>query len=100
MNYFYRNGVYIHPINRTAMGTKLAVVKSINLPVINLQIVENNLVFDICYKPTNPFNYLTYTSCHSTNTKNNILLSLAKHFVSIVTNNTRKLVEGIQRTFI
>ena len=29
------------------MGTTLAVVKSINLPVINLQIVENNLVFDM-----------------------------------------------------
>ena len=64
--------------------------KSLNFCDINLQIVENNLVFDIYYKPTNSFNYLTYTSCHPPHTKNNILLSLAKLIVSIVTNNRER----------
>ena len=56
---------------------------------INIQIVENNLVFDIHCKPTNSFNYLTYTSCHPLHTKSNISLSLAKRLVSIVTNNRK-----------
>ena len=33
--------------------------KSLNFFGINLQIVESNLVFDIYYKPTNSFDYLT-----------------------------------------
>ena len=33
--------------------------KSLNFLYINIWIVENNLVFDIYYKPTNSFNYLT-----------------------------------------
>ena len=61
--------------------------KSLNFLDINLQIVENNLVFDIYYKPTNSFNYLIYTNCHPPYTKNNRSLSLAKRIVSIVTNN-------------
>ena len=61
--------------------------KSLNFFDINIRIVESNLVFDIHYKPTNSFNYLTYTSCHPPHTKNNISLSLAKRIVSIVTNN-------------
>ena len=59
----------------------------LNFLDISIQIIENNLVFDIHYKPTNSFNHLTYTSCHLPHTKNNILLSLAKRIVSIVTNN-------------
>ena len=61
--------------------------KSLNFLDINIRIVENNLVFDIHYKRTNSFNYLTYTSCHSPHTNNNISLSLAKRIVNIVTNN-------------
>ena len=61
--------------------------KSLNFLDINVRIVEKNIVFDIHYKATNSFNYLTYTSCHPPHTKNNISLSLAKRIVSIVTNN-------------
>ena len=61
--------------------------KSLNFLDINIPIIENNLVLDIHYKPTNSFNYLTYTSCHPPHTKNNISLSLAKRIVSIVNNN-------------
>ena len=68
--------------------------KSLNFLDINIRIVENNLVFDIHYKPTNSFNYLTYTSCHPPHTKNNISLSLAKRIVSIVTyNRENRLME-------
>ena len=58
--------------------------KSLNLLDINVRIVENNLVFDIYYKPNNSFNYLTCSSFYPPHTKNNILLSLAKRIVSIV----------------
>ena len=57
-----------------------------SLHIYNL-IVEKNLVFDIHYKPTNSFNYLTYTTCHPPHTKNNISLSLAKRIISLVTSN-------------
>ena len=55
--------------------------KSLNFLVINIQIVENNLVFDIHCNPTNSFNYLTYTNLNPQHTKNNILLPLAKRIV-------------------
>ena len=61
--------------------------KSLNFLDINIPIIENNLVLDIHYKPTNSFNYLTYTSCHPPHTKNNMSLSLAKRIFSIVNNN-------------
>ena len=70
--------------------------KSLNFPDINLQIVENNLVFDIYYKPTNSFTYLTYTSCHPPHTKNNISLSLAKRIVSIVANNKENRLKELK----
>ena len=60
--------------------------KSLHFLDINIRIVENNLVFDIHYKPTNSFHYLTYTSFHPPHTKKNIS-SLEKRVVSIVTNN-------------
>ena len=63
--------------------------KSLSFLNINIRIVEKSLVFDIYYKPTNSFNYLTYLSCHSPHTKNNIPLSLAKRLVSIPTNNRK-----------
>ena len=43
--------------------------KSLNFLDIDIRIVEINLVLDIHYKPTNSFNYLTYTSCHPPHTK-------------------------------
>ena len=70
--------------------------KSLNFLDINIRVVENNLVFDIHYKLANSFNYLTYTSCHLPHTKNNILLSLAKGIVSIVTNNREKRLKELK----
>ena len=51
----------------------------INFLDINIKIVDNQLHFDIYHKPTNSFSYLKYNSCHPSHTKNNILLSLARH---------------------
>ena len=57
---------------------------------IQLKMVNNTLVFDIYYKPTNSFNYLTYSSWHPSHTKNNIALSLAKRIIHIVIEKKEK----------
>ena len=59
----------------------------INFLDINIKIIHNQLHFDIYHKPNNSFSYLQYNSCHPSNTKNNILLSLARHIIRIVTDN-------------
>ena len=70
--------------------------KSLKFLAINIQMVENNLVFDIHYKPANTFSYLSYTSYHRPHTKNNISLSLAKCIVSIVTNNRENRLKELK----
>ena len=65
-----------------------------------LTIVNNTLVFDIYYKPTNSFNYLTYRSCHPSHTKNNIALSLAKLIINIVTDNREKRLSELKKHLI
>ena len=70
--------------------------KSLNFFDVNLQIVENNLVFDIHYKPSNSFNYLTYRSCHPPHANNDISLSLATRIVSIVTNNRENQLKKLK----
>ena len=62
----------------------------------SIQIVENNLIFDIYYNLTNSFNCLVYTSCHPQNTKNKISLSLAKRTVSIVNNNKENRLKELK----
>ena len=71
--------------------------KSLNFLDINIRIVENNLVFDIHYQPTNWFNYLTCTTCHPPHTKNNISLSLAKRLVILVTNKRENRLKELKR---
>ena len=61
--------------------------RTLNFLDIQLKIVNNTLVFDIYYKPTNSFYYLTNSSCHPSHTKNNISLFLAKRIINIVTDN-------------
>ena len=70
--------------------------KSLNFLHINISIVENNLVFDIHFKPGNSFNCLTYGSCHPPHPKNNISLSLAKRVISIVTNNKENRLKELK----
>ena len=64
---------------------------------IQLKIVNNTLVFDIYYKPTNPLNYLTYSSCHPSHTKNNITLSLAKRIINTINDNTEKRLSELKK---
>ena len=70
--------------------------KSLNFLDVNIQIVENNLVFDTHYKPTNSFNYWTYTSCHLPHTSSNISLPLAKRIVSVETNNRENRLKELK----
>ena len=70
--------------------------KSFKFLDISLQIVENNLVFDIYCKPTNSLIYLVYTIFYPSHTKNNILLSLAKRIARIVTNNKENRLKKLK----
>ena len=67
---------------------------------IQLKIVNDALVFDIYYKPTNSFNYLTYSSCHPSHTKYNIALSLAKRIINIVTDTREKRLSKLKKHLI
>ena len=67
---------------------------------IELKIVNNGLVFDIYYKPTIFFNYLTYSSFHPGHTENNIALSLAKRIINIVTNKKEKRLSKLKKHLI
>ena len=67
---------------------------------IPLKIVDNTLVFDIYYKPTNSFNNLTHGSCHPSHTKNDIALSLAKRNVNIVADNKEKTLIELKKHLI
>ena len=66
-------------------------------PGHSIIIAGNALVFDIYYKPANSFNYLTYSSCHPSHTKNNIALSLAKQIINIVTDDRVKRLSELRK---
>ena len=59
--------------------------KSFDFLDITMQIVDNNLVFNIYYKPTNSLSSLVCTSCYPSRTKNYISLLLTSRIVGIVT---------------
>ena len=64
---------------------------------IQLKIINNSLVFDIYYKRTNSFNYLIYSSCYPSHTRNNIALSLTKRIVNIVTDNRETRLSELKK---
>ena len=72
--------------------------RTLNFLDIQLKIVNNTSVFDIYYKSTNSFNYLTYSSCHPSHNKNNIALSLAKRIINIVIDNREKRLSEHKKT--
>ena len=72
----------------------------INFLDINIKIVDNQLPFDIYYKPTNSFNYLKYNSCHPSHTNNNISLSLARRIIRIVTHNRDYRLEELRQNLL
>ena len=67
---------------------------------MQLKIVNSTLVFDIYYKATNSFNYLSYSSCDPSHTKNNIALSLSKRIINIVTDNKEKELSELKKHLI
>ena len=67
---------------------------------IHLRIVDKTLVFDIYYKQTNSFNYLTNSSCHPIHTKNNIAPSLAKRIINIISDNREKRLSELKKHLI
>ena len=71
--------------------------RTLNFLDIHLKIVDNTLVFDIYCKPTSSLNYLTYSSCHPSHTKNNIAFSLAKRIINIVTDNKEKRLSELKK---
>ena len=72
--------------------------RTLNFLDIQLKIVNNTSVFDIYYKSTNSFNYLTYSSCHPSHNKNNIALSLTKRIINIVIDNREKRLSEHKKT--
>ena len=74
--------------------------RALNFLDIQLKIVNKSLAFGICYKPTNSFNNLTYSSCHPSHTKNNIALSLAQQIINIVTDNREKRLSELKKHLI
>ena len=75
--------------------------RTLNFLGIQLKTVNNTLVFNIYYKPTtSSFNYLAYSSCHPSHTKNNVALSLAKRIISIVTDNREKRLSELKNNRI
>ena len=74
--------------------------RTLNFLDIQLKIVDSTLVFDIYFKPTNSFSWLTYSGCHLSHTKNNIALALAKPIINIVTNNREKKLTVLKKHLI
>ena len=74
--------------------------RTLNFLDIQLKIINKTLVFDIYYKPTNSFNYLTYSSSHPSHTKNTIALSLAKQIINIVTDNRETRLSEVTKHLI
>ena len=72
----------------------------INFLDININIVDNQLHFDIYHKPTNSFSYLKYNSCHPSHTKNNISLSLARRIIRTVTDNRDYRLEELRQNLL
>ena len=54
---------------------------------IHMQVVGDEIKFDIYFKPTNSFTYLKYDSCHPLHTRKNLATSLARRIVQIVSEN-------------
>ena len=73
---------------------------TLNFLNIRLKIDKKTLVFDIYYKPTNSFNYSTYSSSHPSHTKNTIALSLAKQIINIVTDNRETRLSEVTKHLI
>ena len=64
----------------------------------SVKIVDKTLLFHIYYKSTTSFNYLTYSSCHLSHTRNDIALFLPKRIINTETNNREKKRANLKDT--
>ena len=74
--------------------------RTLNFLDIQLKVVNNTLVFEIYFKTTNSFNYLTCSSCHPSHAKNNIALFLVKRIINIVIDNRVKRLSKLKNYLI
>ena len=74
--------------------------RTLNFLDIQLKVVNNTLAFEIYFKTTNSFNYLTYSSCHPSHAKNNIALVLVKRIINIVIDNRVKRLSKLKKYLI
>ena len=90
----------INSLNKDLKLTFENPCRTLNFLDIQSKLVNSTLVFDISYKPTNSLSYLTYSSCHSSHTNNNIALSLAKEIINTVTVNREKRLSKLKEHLI
>ena len=74
--------------------------REVNFLDINFKIENHELVMDIYHKPTDSYNYLSYSSCHPRHTRDNIALSLAKRIVQIVSKDRDSRLEQLKKNLI
>ena len=75
-------------------------IKNIILYIGIQRFYDNQSHLDIYHKPTNSFSYLKYNSCHPSHTKINILLSLARCIIRIVTDNRDYRLEELRQNLL
>ena len=57
---------------------------------------SNQLHFNVYHRPTNSFSYLHYKRCHPLHTKTNIVLSIAKGIVQIITDHKTNQLQKLK----
>ena len=78
--FFYNVINNLEPDPKIIFETLLNLSKSLNFLDINFQIDENNLAFDIYYKSTNSFNYLTLHKLPSNTHKEQYIALISKTY--------------------
>ena len=64
---------------------------------ISFSIADGILHTDVYHKPTDSHNYLDYSSCHPSHTKNNIAASLARRIIRIANVNRDSKLDELKR---
>ena len=67
---------------------------------VSCSIKNDQLIFDIYYKPTHLFSHLHYRSWHSQHTKINIILSLGQRIIRIVSENKEQHLNKLKSYLI
>ena len=62
--------------------------------------INNLIIFDVYYKPTNAFTYLKYNSCHPRHTIENLASSLARRIIQIVSDNREQRLADLENRLV